>query len=54
MKKIRSVIKKYLKENPSCFKSGILAAVTIVCAVGLYVSDNSGSVKIKKKEILTI
>ena len=49
MKKIRSVIKKYLKENPSCFKSGILAAVTIVCAVGLYVSDNSGSVKINEK-----
>ena len=49
MKKIRSIIRKYLKENPACFKAGILAAATIVCAAGLYVSDNSGSVQTNDK-----
>ena len=49
MKKIRSTIRKYLKENPSCFKAGILAAATIVCAAGLYASDNSGSVQTNDK-----
>ena len=45
MKRNRSVIKKYLEENPSCFQAGILAAATAVCAVCLYVSDNMGSVR---------
>ena len=45
MKRTRSVIKKYLEENPSCFQAGILAAATAVCAVCLYVSDNMGSVR---------
>ena len=49
MKKIRCIIKNYLKENPSCLKAGILTAAAIVCAVGLYAADNSESVKTNEK-----
>ena len=49
MKKIRCIIKNYLKENPSCLKAGILTAAAIVCTAGLYAADNSESVKTNEK-----
>ena len=50
MKKIRCIIKNYLKENPSCLKAGILTAAAIVCTAGLYAADNSESVKTNENE----
>ena len=49
MKRIKSIIRKYFKEHPSCIKAGILAAATVICAAALYVSDNSGTVKKNEK-----